>query len=1120
MRSQKFKLGFRGGFIAAVALLLAAAQTPTLRAQEKELFVSEREFKQLLEELAPKVNLFKKAWEIDPAAEMYGGTSRDFAYWVIRQFRDVKSESDARNVIAGLRKLPLIDVREFILPESDVDLITAKGHLQIDPNDFGVRKVDRLSPDILNPAAELGYNEVHQGYIPVEKIRITKDGIKSHPHFKDALAEILSGKITVQFAPETEFWATKYAKAGENHPVLLALRYIRTLSVNYYQRYGTEYVKPVEVDAKSDEAMKAVMESVKKPHALDAYLKHPRFVTWLNASVDKSFRAYANPTAAMALFKRYKIDELVLVYPEIASFNSYVFYKRWDPKVIAGNFRQYGAAPGEVYTDPKNYFPDLQIYHGTRTDEAYRNILFQGILPSQNGSAGEGLYAVAKGNVQFAIDWAKGKERVVVFKLKPGARLIDVTQGAGRQLWEKFTSAQRTADYERFAEFFGADILKYPYGNTEAFVVKNSAALESAVGYFRKLMPFSRALAFAEQVRDLPGLQALMEMGEINHWTNTELDVLLGAVRLTEALADEIVEGVIAGGIKVTGSSMRVIQLLTEKYASPKAKESFEKNIEKIYFSKWEAMLEGDKGIDDVRKDPFFGSFGDRFIRQRLWPLTDRWFSNPDAGNISKIDKLLSSYFFGGTKDIFDANPGAFDPALLDRWAPAIMKISDESMVLHFTFFLNRYVRHDNPPFGEPMLEFFRHQLTHGALNTRSYLAKILFERELFLEPWVSEAIFHSDGLNLLHFYTSFILDRVTATSPVKKDFIEKITAAYEAELSKSKPDLRFILSTIQVSGYTNFRNAKIDEVISNLIDAANKSAYSNEEKAELYGYFEKITKMSKTSPFVAFGDRSIFDLHFLVKERPDLLDAHFVSSNPSPNGLTKLFDGNPVYLKLPQAPKWIDQLLGLYAGKWSDQMQYNHHTLARLKNEVRRLHPPSANTIPKTDMELAGELFQGVDSSDLTFKLETNLDRIRKNPLVLLPVINDGRDFQRTSLVIFFSAHLEEKFHPIVLYFVSKQNQDGIMSVVNFLFNSNAAISKNSAYYGLSRYFQDGKYTIRRRDGNYVKDISTIQSEIDQSFNVPNEKQLKKIYGQPAAASSKPGFFGGFFKSCADYLK
>ncbi len=45
------------------------------------------EFKSLAEELSHKVNLFKDVWTVDPEAEFYGGTSRDYLYWLKRQFR-------------------------------------------------------------------------------------------------------------------------------------------------------------------------------------------------------------------------------------------------------------------------------------------------------------------------------------------------------------------------------------------------------------------------------------------------------------------------------------------------------------------------------------------------------------------------------------------------------------------------------------------------------------------------------------------------------------------------------------------------------------------------------------------------------------------------------------------------------------------------------------------------------------------------------------------------------------------------------------------------------------------------------------------------------------------------
>src|ERR1051326_3967992 len=115
------------------------------------------EFKAIAEELAPKVNPFRDAGAQDPSAEFFGGTTRDYLYWLKGQL--------AKGVTpAELRAMKIIDVRDFIIGDSDIDIITEKS-LGLSAETFGVKKIDyvKLMPD-----------EVRQGYIPAEKIRLSR----------------------------------------------------------------------------------------------------------------------------------------------------------------------------------------------------------------------------------------------------------------------------------------------------------------------------------------------------------------------------------------------------------------------------------------------------------------------------------------------------------------------------------------------------------------------------------------------------------------------------------------------------------------------------------------------------------------------------------------------------------------------------------------------------------------------------------------------------------------------------------------------------------------------------------------------------------------------------------
>ncbi|MBI2604480.1 MAG: hypothetical protein HYW49_00220 [Deltaproteobacteria bacterium] len=531
--------GYRNVFRTAVfALALAALSAVPARSQtnpKRALPVSEGEFRALAVELAPKVNLFSEIWALDPNAEFYGGTSRDYLYWVLRQFRGVESREAAEKVLRKLRAMGAIDVREFILEESDVDVVTKRKELSVKPGDFGIRKLDVLDPSIFDPKSELGWNELHQGYVPVEKVRVTRDGLKLTQGFADGVHEVYSGELTVHFAPADEFWKTKYALARENHPVLLALRYLRALAVDYYQRHGVDYPVAVAVDTVSESAVRDAVAQAKDGKALKPFFESERFATWFNASIQKAFRSYSNPTAALKLMQRFGVDELADLYREIEPFYNYLFVQKHDDRTVRANFEKYGIAPESVFQDLEKRLPERKLYHGTKSEEAFRSILLRGIVPSGRGTAGKGLYGVGQKNLGFAARWAKSKERVVMVTLKPDARLIDVTKGVGKKLWQAFGND----DFEAFAETFGADLIRYEYGAIEAFVLKNSGAIESAEGYARALKPFSEILEGAAHVRTYEDFKALVNEAGLFPRTKAEYAAILGVINDLGAILDE-----------------------------------------------------------------------------------------------------------------------------------------------------------------------------------------------------------------------------------------------------------------------------------------------------------------------------------------------------------------------------------------------------------------------------------------------------------------------------------------------------------------------------------------------------------------------------------------------------
>lgn len=501
--------------------------------------LSEREFTALAEKTSHKVNLFQEVWLADPNAEFYGGTSRDYLYWVLRQFRGASSREDCLKIVRRVEKMPIVDVRDFMHGDSDVDVISSKSSLPVEPVDFGVRKIDGLSPALLDPRTPEGFNEYNQGYIPAEKIRLTSSGIKTLSGQENGIHELYSGELTVHFAEESVFWKTAYAQAKENHPILLSLRYIRILAQDYYQRHGTEYETDIALDPAIDRQINRIVESVTDGKSLKPFLKQSRFATWLNGSIAKSFRSSANPTAALWLLQHFRINELVGVYPEIKPFNTYLFHKRRDEKQILKNFRKFGVSSEDVYSDVSNVLSDRKLFHGTRSEEGFKSILLEGIIPSDSGSAAAGVYGVAEKNVSFAIKWGGAKDRVVVLSLAPETKLVDITRGPGLKLWKAFQEKFPKADEDLFCETFGIDLLRYPYAPT-AFALKNSAVVTAVSGYTRNIKPLTEILAEAETVSDVKSFVDLSKQFTLYPRTTAELRAYTNAFKQMDLIVQEL----------------------------------------------------------------------------------------------------------------------------------------------------------------------------------------------------------------------------------------------------------------------------------------------------------------------------------------------------------------------------------------------------------------------------------------------------------------------------------------------------------------------------------------------------------------------------------------------------
>jgi hypothetical protein len=627
------------------------------------------EFRQLASELAPKVNLFRRVWAQDPNAQFYGGTSRDFLYWILKQFDGVTQRDQVEAKLKELRSLPSIHVRDFISWGSDIDVLTHAPKLDVSPEEFGVKKVDAISRDRLDPASELGRSEILQGYIPAEKIVVGKSGIVPQGAFGDGVREIYEGKLTVHFSTPEEFASTHYAKQKLNHPILLALRYLRLQAMNT----GTRHSHLIPEDPEVSNRIRSVVQSALSDPEFKKYLGKDQFKKWLNGTIQKTFRF---PDEAQVLMKEYGVDKLVTRYG-LDPINQYLFAKKRDPYELADRFRQYGVKEEDVLINPVKALKGSTLSHGTKSEQAFRSILFEGVLPSASGSAGEGLYAVPVHRSEFAAHWGKSKDRVVDFQVKPEARFLDMTRGPGQELKAQFFRRNPGASLEQFCDFFGIDILRYPYlAEPEAVVVKNSSVLEAPQGHTRKLLSFSKILEQAESVRDLPQYSELLKTVELNGLDEEEHSALMQRLKYPpgmdtqwKQLSQSIEEAKFPPGMKTLAAKylmgIEEVALLTQQDPkSPKLQEA-----QKSFFSTLDRIVEF-PGLGHDQIKAFAKSVSDPSVSGRLDVTLDSLDARLKAPNLAN-KQYLSTIRDGFAKQIEKIRAGGWKLGMIE-FAPTI----------------------------------------------------------------------------------------------------------------------------------------------------------------------------------------------------------------------------------------------------------------------------------------------------------------------------------------------------------------------------------------------------------------------------------------------------------------
>jgi hypothetical protein len=496
-------------------------------------FINPHEFEVLVVELSKKVDVFSAVWRKDKNAEFYGGTTRDFVYWVLGKIRVAKDMREYERIVRDLKALPVIRVREFIFAKSDIDIIANSSYPDVRAADYGVRKIDWMSRESFKSGTNAYYDEINQGYIPIEKIRLSYNGLQRGGHVGNGVYEIYSRRLTIHMPDMEQFNQTSRAKQKLNHPILLVLRFIRLLAMDYYYLNGRKAPDAEaliqKVKKHDQETIRRIVQKASDGHELLPYLKNHMFATWINGTIEKIYLSHTNVTAAHLLMKHFGILDLIRAYSAIKSPNQFLFAYNWDQHKIQTNLLRFRVAEENFFVPIDKALPDHILYHGASNDSNFRGIIFEGVIPSEsNRLGGKGVYGVAADNLSFTYNNYGGADRVVEFTLSPDTRIVDITRGEGRRVFKElvqlFPNRVDIDVMDIMSMMFGIDLLIYPY-NTKAFVLKNSQVIVGTKGHRLNPKASTDMLQAINNMDSLTDLNLIMQSLHYETYRTDELEV-------------------------------------------------------------------------------------------------------------------------------------------------------------------------------------------------------------------------------------------------------------------------------------------------------------------------------------------------------------------------------------------------------------------------------------------------------------------------------------------------------------------------------------------------------------------------------------------------------------------
>ncbi len=483
--------------------------------------VSRAEFETLAIENARNVDVFGELWSRDPEAKIFGGAARDYLLWLVAE---IKSGPEGQSFGAIRQRLATrgsISASEFLRRDSDLDVLSYNSRLP-DGARFGIGKVESIPFNRLDARTDDGRDEIKQGFLPTEKVLLGRSSLTTPSQFGDGVGEIYSNRPTMKVGSRVEFDSTRFARLKLNHPVLLAARWVRAVSMAYRSHVGAEMPLDISlVDQASFESAKAAATSALTDRAFLAVAGQPRAQMWLVKSLTSSFSRYASRNVSQTLFDSTGLEQVVRKY-QLFPYNQLAFHGSNGVKTEA-LVRSDGLDPSAILR-ARDVFTEGLLFHGTPAETTFRAIVRDGFIPSSMGAMGKGLYAVDRGSFEIAVNYSgNDTNRIIAFQIEPDSRVIDVTSPRGSKLFEQLSSltpgarSQTIAEQaDAIAQRYGIDAFVYDLAGRRAVVIKNGASVGQPTGYARRSMSPEQLRARAAAVSDDASFLEFVRLMSVN----------------------------------------------------------------------------------------------------------------------------------------------------------------------------------------------------------------------------------------------------------------------------------------------------------------------------------------------------------------------------------------------------------------------------------------------------------------------------------------------------------------------------------------------------------------------------------------------------------------------------